>query len=378
MGTTRKIKNCFIILKNKMVFGDLEITDNIISGIYEKPKKNTESIKYILPGFIDEHIHGSSGFDTMDASSEEIIKIKKELVKTGVTSFCPTTMTSSMLKIKQAIDCVRTAKLSNDGARIIGVNVEGPFISKEKKGAHNDKLILDFFPLDLTELNYDNIIKIMTVAPEHKEFNKFLTYSKEANFEISLGHSNTSYDDVNEALKLGARLFTHAYNAMSPLHHRDINMVGAMLLDSNSYAELIFDLVHVSVPAAKLLIKNKGIDKVILITDAMRAQLTNDNLSSLGGQTVYLYNNTATLQDGTLAGSILTIDQAVRNAVNYLDLDLVDIAKVSSLNAAKILHIDHLVGSIKKGKLADLVILDKDLNVIETIIDGQTAYKKEG
>lgn len=368
------IEKINLVLNDKVAYGTLEIKDNLITKITILGPENKDA-NYLVPGFIDEHIHGSNNYDAMDQDSRAIIEIKNNLVKYGVTSFFPTTMSEPLNNIEKAINNIRLAKNDPSGARIIGVNVEGPFLAREYCGAQDPKNIIDIDFNFLNKVNYDKIIKIMTVSPNIKNYDKLVDLARKDHFELSIGHTNANYSEASHALDLGVKLFTHAYNAMQKFHHRDIGTVGAMLLDNNSYAELILDLIHVSVPAAQLLIKNKGLDKIILITDAMRAQgLANGITSHLGGQKVFINNNEARLKDGTLAGSIISYDQLFRNAHFKLGLSLPDCVKITATNQAR-LHKLEQFGEIKTGYLADLVILDQDLKVLKTIKEGSVVYE---
>ncbi len=368
-----QLTNLNIVLDDKVVYGNIEFNNLITKIEVLGPLK--KGAPYLVPGFIDEHIHGSNTYDCMDSDPNSIIAIKKVLPQYGVTSFFPTTMSEPLTNIEQAINNIRKAKALDEGARIIGVNVEGPFLSPQFCGAQDKKNIV---PIDLNfinKINYDKIIRIMTVSPNLLNYDKLVSLAKKDNFQLSIGHSNATYEECLRALNMGVKLFTHSYNAMSKLHHRDIGCVGAMLLDNNSYSELILDLIHVSIPAVKLLVKNKGIDKIILITDAMRAQgLKNGIKSNLGGQEVIIENNSARLNDGTLAGSIITYDQLFKNAITKLELSIIDCVKITSANQARLHNLNNL-GHIKEGYLADLVILDQDYKVLKTIKEGRIIYE---
>ena len=215
----------------------------------------------------------------------------------------------------------------------------------------------------------------MTVAPEEDGALDLIQHLNDLGIVASIGHTSAKFCDLISAVKQGARSVTHTYNAQSPLHHRDIGTVGAALYLDELYTELIADLIHVSPPAIKLLIKNKPHDKVVLITDSMRAKHLPDGVSELGGQKVIVKNGEARLEDGTLAGSVLKMNDAVRNIVS-LGIRLEDAVDFATKNAATSLGLEKEIGSIKLGKAASFAVVDKNLAVLYTILDGKIIYKR--
>ncbi|MCQ2796562.1 MAG: N-acetylglucosamine-6-phosphate deacetylase [Bacilli bacterium] len=335
--------------------------------------------KYIIvPGFIEEHIHGANGMDTMYPNKNALDVIASSLVRSGTTSFLATTMTMSRGAIKKALNNVSNKKYHPGEAKILGVHLEGPFIAKEYKGAQDDKYILEPNINDMkTFIKASNHkIKVVTLAPE-KASPAFLTFLKKNHIVISAGHSNAKYQDVKKAMKYGLGCTTHTYNAMSKLHHRDIGLVGAALLEKDLYAELILDFEHVSKEAAEILFKNKGKDKLVLITDSMEARYKKSGTYHLGTFPVYVENGRAVLKNGQLAGSILEMNVALRNAKETFKLSLEDTINLASKNVRDNLSLDKL-GEIKIGNLADFVIIDKDFNVYQTYVNGKLVYSKKG
>lgn len=335
--------------------------------------------KYIIvPGFIEEHIHGANGMDTMYPNKSALDVIASSLVRSGTTSFLPTTMTMSKGTIKKALNNVAKKKYHNGEAKILGVHLEGPFIAKEYKGAQDEKYIID---PNINELKAfikasNHKIKMITVAPE-KANPTFLTFLKKNHIVISAGHSNAKYSDVIKAMKYGLTCTTHTYNAMSKLHHREIGLVGAALMEKDLYAELILDYHHVSEDAARLLFKNKGKNKIVLITDSMEARYKKSGRYHLGTFPVYVNNGRAVLKNGQLAGSILEMNVALRNAKKTFKLSLEDTINLASKNVRDNLSLDK-VGEIKLNNFADFVIIDKDFNVYQTYVNGKLAYSKKG
>ena len=220
-----------------------------------------------------------------------------------------------------------------------------------------------------------HLIKKVSIAPEYEENMKAIAYLKQLGIVSSAAHTNADYKVISEAMQMGLTSLTHTFNAMSGFHHRDIGVVGAALLHNTLSSELIFDKIHVSVPAAKILLKNKTYKNIILITDSMRNKGMPEGISELGGQTVYIKNNEARLENGALAGSILKMIDAYRNAINDLEVSYVKAAHMTSLNAARQLKVDDKLGSIEVGKYADLVLLDAKLNLLKTYINGVSVYE---
>lgn len=373
-------KNSFVYVENKgIVKTDLSFNEKIVStnkvlgDIICLPENCT-----VFPGFIDRHTHGIGGFDTMDGTFDAINNISNSMVKNGVTAFLPTTMTCSLEQIERSLISLRkfVEEDTLTGAEVIGVHLEGPFISSKFKGAQLEECIL---PPNIDVFNKLNdisngLIKIVTLAPEVDGAFEFIKYLKEKGVVASVGHSSATAEQVFKAIELGVSSSTHTYNAQSPIHHRDIGVVGASLI-SDIYTEIIVDNIHLSVPAIKLLLKCKSKDKVILISDSMRACGIKEGESELGGQKVIIKNGEARLIDGTLAGSVLKLNVAVKNAVNLLGLSVEDAIDMASKNPAQSLNIYDKKGSIREGKDADFTVLDKDFNVYMTIRSGKIVYK---
>jgi N-acetylglucosamine-6-phosphate deacetylase len=329
---------------------------------------------YVSPGFIDMHIHGAGGYDVMDGTVESLAAISSTVAKSGVTGFLPTTMTMSKVKIFAALDNISfLVGKELQGAKILGAHLEGPFINKKYKGAQPEEFITepDFSFIE----KYINIIKIITLAPEMDEnFNFIKEVKKKTNIILSIGHSNAEYEQAMDAIEKGVSHATHTFNAMTPLNHRKPGIIGA-IFNSDIYCELIADKVHVHTAMFKILESIKGLDKIILITDSIRAGFLHDGVSELAGQKVIIKDNSAKLEDGTLAGSILKLNQAVKNFMDCTGKGICEAVKLASLNPSKELGIEKQRGSLKVGKYSDIVILDKDLNVQQTIVEGKTVFK---
>lgn len=333
----------------------------------------------VLPGFIDQHIHGAGGSDGMDGTVEDIAKIATTVAEEGTTSFLVTTMTQSPENITKALSAVKEYRKESvkTGARVVGVHLEGPFIAAAHKGAQPLEYVKapDIQAFDAYNEASGGAIKIVTLAPEVEGAEAFVRHLSKKGIVASIGHTGAKSADVEKAIKSGAKNVTHTYNAQTALHHREIGTVGSAMLFDELNCELIADTIHVSVPAMRLLVKNKPLDKLTLITDAMRAKGLPDGESELGGQKVFVKDGEARLADGTLAGSVLKMNRAVQNMVEKVGVPFTQAVDYATINPAKNLGIDKETGSIKVGKRADFTVLNDHYDVIMTVRDGQVIYK---
>ncbi len=374
-------KNSWVLTEEGLVKTNL-----VYSNTFEQIGSNVEDGEVlpedyvIVPGFIDQHIHGAAGSDAMDGTISDLTKIANAVASEGTTAFLATTMTQSPENITKALNAVKEYKASGyeNGAEVLGVHLEGPFISKDFIGAQP----LEYVATPSVEVfkKYQDAsgdsIRIVSLAPEEEGAAELIKYLVSQNIVASIGHTNAKYADVEKAVAAGASNLTHTYNAMKPVHHREIGTVGSAFLFDELTCECICDGIHVSGPAIKLLHKNKPADKMVLITDAMRAKHMPDGISELGGQVVIVKNGEARLENGTLAGSVLKMNNAIKNVMNFLNLSLEETVKLATINPAKNLKVDHYLGSIKVGKRADFVVLDKDLNVVKTVREGKVIYER--
>ncbi|HBT72988.1 MAG TPA: N-acetylglucosamine-6-phosphate deacetylase [Lysinibacillus sp.] len=331
----------------------------------------------LLPGYIDMHIHGSAGHDTMDASQLALHEIAQSLVQEGVTGFLATTMTQTIAKIESALVNVAQFEQQEGEAILLGIHVEGPFVSKIRAGAQPEEYMIS--PTIEQFANWQKMscyrIKQITVAPEIEGGFTFLEALKNFNVIPSIGHSDATIEEVHQAVTLGISQATHLYNQMRPFHHRDPGVVGGVLLEDNVKVELIVDCVHSHPQAVKLAYRTKGAKGIILITDAMRAKGLQYGEYDLGGQTVYVSEKGAHLANGALAGSVLTMEQAVKNMKAITNCSLQEIVAMSSTNAAEQLQLP-MKGRIEEGFDADFVLLDQQLNVQKTICRGKVVFEK--
>ncbi len=355
-----------------------ELTDEI--------KKGAEVIALtpdisLIPGMIDIHIHGVDGADTMDATPEAIYTMAKALPKEGTTSFLATTITQSYENIEKALKNVAEYidKPKKPGvAEVVGLHLEGPFISKKRAGAQPlEYIIAPNLELFRKWQKLSNgMIKVVTLAPEEENGSDFIHYLRQTGVVASIGHSDATYEEVDSAIEAGASHVTHLFNGMTGLHHREPGVVGAALVRDELKVEMIVDGIHIRPEVVKHTYKSKKSDSIILITDSMRAKCLKAGIYDLGGQKVNVSNDRATLQDGTLAGSVLKMGNALQNFQKFTGCSLEELVKITSSNPSMSLNIFDRKGSVKEGKDADFVLLDHNLEVMMTYCCGRLAFKR--
>ena len=331
-----------------------------------------------FPGFIDVHIHGAAGHDAMDATPEALKGLAGVLPKEGTTSFLATTMTQSDEAISAALKNIRNFQLEDGQAEMLGVHLEGPFISDKRAGAQPiEHIAKPSYPLfQRWQKLSGNQIRLVTLAPETANGLAFIKSLAEDGVIASIGHSDGTLEEVQAAVRAGASHVTHLYNQMSPFHHRNPGVVGASLTENGLTVEVIADFIHSHPTSVELAFRQKGAERMILITDAMRAKGLAPGVYDLGGQDVQVTRKDARLADGTLAGSILTMDAAIRNVQSITGCSLNELVAMTSANAAKELGLANK-GSLQEGTDADVAILDDSFTVQLTICRGTIAYTKE-
>ncbi|MEB7383379.1 N-acetylglucosamine-6-phosphate deacetylase [Staphylococcus xylosus] len=331
--------------------------------------------QHVLPGFIDIHMHGGYGEDAMDASFEGLKHLSESLLSEGTTSFLATTMTQSDENIIKALKNIVDYQEQQDSlnaASIVGIHLEGPFISEYKVGAQNPAYVQRPSVEKVQQFQEiaNNQIKVMTFAPEVEGADETLsTLHDQINF--SIGHTVATFDEVNEAVAQGAKHVTHLYNAGTPFEHRNPGLSGAAWLNDELSTESIVDGIHSHPASVKIAYKQKGNKRFFLITDAMRAKGMPDGEYDLGGQNVVVKGSEARLASGALAGSILKMNEGLKNLIAYTGASLDDLWRVTSLNQAIALKIEDDKGSIAIGKDADIVVVDDDIQVLTTIKSGK-------
>lgn len=352
----------------------------------------------LLPGFIDIHVHGSSGADASDGTPEALDTIARSLIRTGVTGFLATTVTLEDAKVRNVLksckdfidsqeyhafdaddsestdtpSTIETSSITGapSRARLLGVHLEGPFLSVSHKGAHEAGLIADPEIAHMQAIcdGFWDIISIVTLAPDRPGALESIKLLTDKGIIVSLGHSGCSYEVGKAAVKAGAKSITHLFNAMSGLHHRDPGLVGVAFAH-DLHTELIADGIHVHPELFSVVRKVKGDDRLILITDAMRGQCMRSGTYDLGGLEVVVDGASARLTNGVLAGSVLTMDQAMRNMHEHASCDLVALARMLATNPAELVGLED-AGAITSGRRADFVALDSNMKVQRVWIEG--------
>ena len=359
----------------------LEIKDDGTFGtiLEEKPEGTIidYSAYHLAPGLVDTHIHGYASHDVMDNDFEGIKVISEGLLSCGVTSWLPTTLTDSVENLDAVCETIGQHAGQETGAKIQGIFLEGPFFTEKYKGAQNPKYMSDpsIEKLDKWHRLSQGLVNKIAIAPERQGVKEFIEFANSKDIRTALAHSDATYQQAKEAVDAGANIFVHVYNGMSGLHHREPGMVGAALNLKKVYAEMICDGHHVHPAAAEVVIKARGPEETVLITDSMRAGGMGEGLSRLGEFEVVVKDGTARLKDsGSLAGSILELTEAVQNVLAWGLVTLPDALRMASLAPAKSVGIDHVCGLIAEGRAADLIVVDDAGQLIATYLDGQKRF----
>lgn len=371
-----------IVLKDEICEGQILIYGNSIEELI--PASTVTDLsgmevidaqgRYVSPGLIDMHIHGLAGVDVMDGSTDAIGVIARTVPKHGVTAFVPTTMTMAPEVIDRAVKAVRQyMNVEECGAEVLGVHLEGPFISHKFKGAQNAEYIQN--PNFKRVENWLDVVKVLTFAPELEGAELFIEeIQKQSDVVLSIGHSDASYEEALKFYEKGVRHITHCFNAMSPLHHRAPGVVGAALAWPFT-TEIICDNNHVNPNFYQGFVNIKGVSKTVLITDCMQAGCLPDGEYALGGQNVCVQHGAPRLENGALAGSTLKMHEALRNLKKQTQLKLNEILQMATLNPARVLGVDHRLGSLEVGKDADFFIHNEDFDICCTVGKGNILYK---
>jgi N-acetylglucosamine-6-phosphate deacetylase len=331
----------------------------------------------VAPGFIDVHVHGGAGHDAMDATPKALGAMATYFAAHGVTSFLPTTVAASHEALLAAIGNVAAfMRAPSPGARALGIHLEGPYLSPSHCGAQPPQHIRDPRPAEYGELFARDIVRLISLAPERPGAAELITYAREHGAQVAVGHSAASYDEVLAAVDLGLTQACHTFNGMPALHHREPGAVGAVLTSSRIYAQIIADLIHLHPAVINLVIAAKGIERTILITDAMRAAGLPDGEYTLGEQSVTVRAGRAALTHGdSLAGSTLAMDQALRNVMAATRLSLAEALPMATRVPAAALGLADAVGALMPGAIADLTLLDASAHVRATVVQGRVVYQ---
>ena len=368
-------KDFKLIFTDRIERGSIKVENGKILSF--NPDEDDEEMifgdgRYLSPGFVDIHIHGAGNKDTMEGTFEALNKISKTIAQHGTTTFLPTTMTVDVRDIRKAVEMAKESQGKVEGANIGGVHLEGPFISIGAIGAQNPNFVMKPDVETFKEMVGDNIdlIKNITIAPELEGAKELIPYLRQNDINVSIGHTKATYEEAMEGIRAGCNHSTHLFNAMTPFSHREPGVVGA-IFDTDISTETISDGIHVSYPSLRVAYRQKSPDRVLLVTDAMMACGMPDGVYTLGGQPVISKDGSARLESGALAGSILTMDKAVKNVYEHTDLALHEVIKMASFNGAKFIGAEKSKGRIALGYDADLIIFGEDIAIQHVYIQGR-------
>lgn len=361
------LRVCDVRIENEKI---VEIAEHI-----EGDERLDLSGKYLLPGFIDTHIHGAHG-SRFDDAEPDIYNITEFEATQGVTSLAAT-VAGSIDGIVRQCESAYAAHLAPKDAKIVAIHSEGPFISPVRKGAMNTKNMIapDVAALDKMIDAAHGLLKIISLAPELEGADKVIKRAVERGVRVSMGHTDATHDAAQMALECGATRMTHTFNAARPINHREPGVLGVALTDDRVYCEMICDLVHLHPTTIKLIYMMKGADKINVISDSSKVAGIEADEFYVGNVRRIVRNGAIYLEDGTIAGSVCTVLNGVKNLIK-MGIPMEDVSKMTSLSPAKSLGLDGEIGSITVGKLADLVVLDEDLDVVSTFVNGNCVYTK--
>lgn len=368
-----------IFINKEFIPAQLLIEDGKIIKVFNYNEKSADDDygnNRIFPGFYDIHTHGYEGYDTNDGIESGLRHWLKELPKEGVCGICPTTITQSNEILTKAVKNIADVFNSKyEGAEILGIHFEGPYLDKEFKGAQPEQYVVkpDIEEFKKYQEAANNLIKIVTIASEHDDNHEFIKYCRDNGINTSLGHSSATFEEARKAIEDGAKGFTHTYNGMSPFNHRKNGLVGASLLSDDAYSEIICDGNHSSINALRLFFRCKKKDKTIMISDSLLAK--NMPIGSKlysGGLEIYIEKDGSChlVSTGSLAGSTLKINQGLKILIEEVKVDEADAIASCTINPATYLGINDHKGLIKENYDADITVLDDDYNVINTYCRG--------
>jgi len=364
---------------SNLIIEDGKITA-IISDYKPKPGSQDEIIDadglWATPGLIDIHVHGCNRVDTMDASHQTWRTMGHFFAKHGVTSYLPTTGTAPKEQIQAVIDNLASFCYTGEGAVPLGLHLEGPYLNAARKGAQPEEYLAAPDPHDYRRWFDSGLVKVMTVAPELDGAMELIQYGIEQGVKFAAGHTTASYGQMEQAVENGLDQAAHLYNGMDPLHHRYPGVVGAVLSDERIYAQIIADGVHVHPAVVRLTLKTKGLDRMVLITDAMRAAGLEDGVYDLLGQPVTVKSGEARVTSGSLAGSVLTMDAALRNMIEFCGITLPEAVHMASYVPARALGLQGK-GQLSVGADADITLLNEELTVEKTLVRGTVVFDRK-
>ena len=359
------------------------VEDGLIAGIASRAQTEVPTGRRLdfagctlAPAYFDVHIHGSAGHDVMEGTPEAFTAVGQFLARHGVGAYLPTTVTMSMDATLKSLAAMAKLIGSRElGARPLGIHIEGPFLSPHKKGAHPARL-LQTPSVELFDRMWEaseGKIRLMTIAPELENALEVIARAASLGVRVSLGHSDADAAAAKAGVHAGATTATHTYNAMRNFDHKASGLVGEVLTNDDLFAELICDGFHVDAAAVKMYWRCKGPERAMLITDAMVAAGMPDGVYKLGELDVRVVDGKCVIDENTLAGSTLTLDRGVKNFTAFTGAAIDEVTRLASRNPARMMGLESEVGSLLPGRAADITVLDKKNEVVETILRGKRA-----
>ncbi len=386
-SSTTLLRNARIVLPDGVATqASLVIVGNVIDRIVDSVANDLPEVDQVyeldgatlFPGFIDVHIHGAVGVDTMEADAEALQRVSHWLASQGVTGWLPTLVPGPVEDYRRAVSAIEEASGFAKGAQILGVHYEGPFVNSAQCGALRTQFFRTFSNAndldDLPTIKQFAARHMMTLAPEVEGGVVLIAELAKRSWIVSIGHTKADFDVLDQALAAGARHMTHFMNAMAPLHHRSPGPIGWGLLNDDVSCDVIADGVHLEQSTLRLLMKIKGPDRLTLISDAIAAAGLGDGVYKIWNESIAVKDGRTSNQRGSIAGSVISMLDAFR-FMKHLGVHEVDLARISSTNPARLLGIEADCGSIEEGKRADLVALDDEGNVQFTMVGGERVHQ---
>lgn len=352
--------------------GSVEIQNGVISNFSSSESGENMNSLLALPGFVDIHTHGGDGVDCCDCDEEKLQKLSLYYARYGVTSFCPTTMTLPEEELARVLASLESLKGKEQGAYIQGVNLEGPYISYEKRGAQNPEYIRPADTEEFGRLNRVSEILLVDLAPEMPEA---LSFAREISKTAvcSVAHTNATFEEAESGFENGFSHATHLFNAMTPFLSRSPGVVGAVFASDRVTAELICDGFHLAPETVKLAFKILGAHRAVAISDSLSSAGCKDGEYVLGGQKVLVKNSRAHLEDGTIAGSTTNLFDEFKNLLSF-SIPFSDALASCTINPARVIGRDGVCGSLEKGKNADMILIDDNMNIVHVLVKGKMIF----
>ena len=378
-----------LVLPDRICYGGMNWQDGILTELFEESSKETAAWDMegdlVIPGLIDTHVHGAGGCDVMDGTTESLQTLAKALLKEGTTAFLPTTMSCLPEQLKRVLQNATDFQLGHfQGAEILGLHLEGPFLAKEFRGAQAKELIWDGakdgsaqFLANLLR-DFPHLVKVLTFAPERPDGRELAEVCLAHGVIPSAGHTAADFAQLEQAVYWGVRHITHVFNAMPSIHHRNPGLLTKALLDETITLEIIADGVHIHPAVIDLVLRNKPPERVCLISDGTRAVGMPDGDYELGGQKTLVRQGMAQLPDGTIAGSAYPLRQGLKILVHKLHYPLREAVRYATSNPAKLLGIDHRVGSLEINKEATFIRLSSEFDIKQVWLQGRLVFEARG